>query len=300
MPLIFKKKIGNRESTRFWLDNWLGGPTLKETFPHIFRLDNQPNCLVCDRVPDTNNRPRDANTLSPNTPIHSINNLPPNLHFTWAWTRPIRSNIEQAEIVDISNMLSNLVLSPSCDIWECIINDTRSFSAKGLRTHITNTTIALDQNHPRWNKLVPIKVNIASWGIAKGRLATKINLDLRGIDLHSVRCPLCDDDLETEEHLFIHCRISKQVWLDVLRWWNFSNANFSTINELFSLADHVRLTPNRIGCFNVVIHTTLWFLWRTRNELVFASKTPNKDLIIKHYSHTWISSRHKNCSLNWR
>lgn len=149
-------------------------------------------------------------------------------------------------------MLSNLVLSPSCDIWECIIDDTRSFSVKGLRTYITNTTTALDQNHPRWNKLVPIKVNIAFWRIAKGRLPTKFNLDLRGIDLHSVRCPLCDD-VETEDHLFIHCRIAKQVWLDILRWWNLSNANFSTINELFSLADHVNLTPNLIGCFTAVI-----------------------------------------------
>ncbi|GKD67180.1 ankyrin repeat-containing domain, PGG domain protein [Tanacetum coccineum] len=198
-------------------------------------------------------------------------------------------------------MLSNLVLSPSCDIWECVIDDTRSFSVKVLRTHITNTTIALDQNHPRWNKLVPIKVNIASWRIAKGRLPTKINLDLRGIDLHSVHCPLCDDDLETEHHLFIHCRIAKQVWLDVSRWWNLPDPNFSTITQLFSLAD-THLTPNQRGCFNAVIHTTLWFLWRARNELVFASKRPDKDLIlndIKHYSHTWISSRSKNCSLNW-
>ncbi|GJZ43736.1 probable leucine-rich repeat receptor-like serine/threonine-protein kinase, partial [Tanacetum coccineum] len=186
--------------------------------------------------------------------------------------------------------------------WECVIDDTKSFSVKGLRTHITNTTIALDQNYPRWNKLVPIKVNIASCRIAKGRLPTKINLDLRGIDLHSVRCPLCDDDLETEHHLFIHCRIAKQVWLDVLRWWNLPDANFSTITELFSLADHTHLTPNQRGCFNAVIHATLWFLWRARNELVFASKRPDKDLIlndIKHYSHTWISSRSKNCSLNW-
>ncbi|GKC42621.1 hypothetical protein Tco_1060343 [Tanacetum coccineum] len=32
LPLIFKKTIGNREFTHFWL----GGPALKETFPHIF------------------------------------------------------------------------------------------------------------------------------------------------------------------------------------------------------------------------------------------------------------------------
>ncbi|GJT91555.1 RNA-directed DNA polymerase, eukaryota, reverse transcriptase zinc-binding domain protein [Tanacetum coccineum] len=219
LPLIFKKKIGNVESTHFWLDNWLGGPTLKETFPHIFLLDNQSNCLVCDRVLD-NNGLRNENTLSPNTLVYSSNILPINLRFNWAWTRTIRSNIEHAEIIDISNMLANLFLSPSCDIWECVIDDTRSFLVKCLRTHITNTAIALDQNHPRWNKLVPIKVNIASWRIAKERLLTKINLDLSGIDLHLVNCALCDDDLAMEHHLFIHYRIAKQVWLDVLRWWN--------------------------------------------------------------------------------
>ncbi|GJT27240.1 hypothetical protein Tco_0907515 [Tanacetum coccineum] len=153
LPLIFEKEIGNGESTHFWLDNWLGGPTLKETFPHIFWLDNQPNCLVCDRVPD-NNGLRNENTLSPNTPVYSSNILPINLRFNWAWTRPIRSNMEHAAIMDISNMVANLVLSPSCDIWECVIDDTRSFSVKGLRTHITNTAISLDQNHPRWNKTV--------------------------------------------------------------------------------------------------------------------------------------------------
>ncbi|GJZ69999.1 putative RNA-directed DNA polymerase, eukaryota, reverse transcriptase zinc-binding domain protein [Tanacetum coccineum] len=252
LPLIFKKKIGNGESTRFWLDNWLGGPTLKETFPHIFRLDNQPNCLVYDRVPD-NNGLRNKNTLSPNTPVHSSNILPINLRFNWAWTRPIRSNTSKLWIFQTCWLI--WFFHPHVTFGSVLL--MRSFSVKGLRTHITNTTITLDQNHPRWNKLVLIKVDIASWRIAKGRLPTKINLDLRGIDLHSVRCPLCDDDLETEHHLFIHCRIAKQVWLDVLRWWNLPDANFSTITELFSLADHTHLTPNHRGCFNAVIHATL-------------------------------------------
>ncbi|GKD24023.1 hypothetical protein Tco_1225726 [Tanacetum coccineum] len=120
--------------------------------------------------------------------------------------------IEALNVAFIEAKNKNFFHGVEVGVNKCVIDDTRSFSVKGLRTHITNTTIDLDQNHPRWNK--------------------------------------------EERTPFIQCRIAKQVWLDVLRWWNLSDANFSTNNELLSFADHIHLTPNQIGCSNAVIHTT--------------------------------------------
>ncbi|GJV97750.1 hypothetical protein Tco_1549327 [Tanacetum coccineum] len=37
---------------------------------------------------------------------------------------------------------------------------------------------------------------------------TKINLDMRDIDLDTLRCPVCDDDLESEDHIFAKCCIA--------------------------------------------------------------------------------------------
>ncbi|GKD87974.1 putative RNA-directed DNA polymerase, eukaryota, reverse transcriptase zinc-binding domain protein [Tanacetum coccineum] len=51
LPSLFKKKIGNGESTSFWLDKWLGGPPLCHIFPRLFRLEVNKECLVCDRCP---------------------------------------------------------------------------------------------------------------------------------------------------------------------------------------------------------------------------------------------------------
>ncbi|GJY56796.1 putative RNA-directed DNA polymerase [Tanacetum coccineum] len=51
LPSIFKKKIGDGCSTRFWLDTWLGGSPLKDTFPRLFWLDSNPSYLVCNRCP---------------------------------------------------------------------------------------------------------------------------------------------------------------------------------------------------------------------------------------------------------
>ncbi|GKE46109.1 RNA-directed DNA polymerase, eukaryota, reverse transcriptase zinc-binding domain protein, partial [Tanacetum coccineum] len=48
------------------------------------------------------------------------------------------------------------------------------------------------------------------------RIPTRTNLDRRGIDLDSVRCPLCDEDLESEDHIFVSCEIASGIWKDVL------------------------------------------------------------------------------------
>ncbi|GJR69347.1 hypothetical protein Tco_0015412 [Tanacetum coccineum] len=62
-------------------------------------------------------------------------------------------------------------------------------------------------------------------------LPTRSNLDYRGVDLDSVLCPSCHDAIETEEH----------IYEDV-------------ISRPFS------------RFFDVVVQTTIWHLWRFRNE----------------------------------
>ncbi|GJU66241.1 aspartate--tRNA ligase, chloroplastic/mitochondrial [Tanacetum coccineum] len=91
-------------------------------------------------------------------------------------------------------------------------------------------------NATRWNKLVPIKVNIASWRIENRRIPTRVNLDSRGIDLHSTRCPICDDDLETEDHVLVKCDVALNIWREVFKWWGLNNIQVDNLNDVFSLS----------------------------------------------------------------
>ena len=50
--------------------------------------------------------------------------------------------------------------------------------------------------------MVPAKVNVFVWRLMLNRIPTKVNLDRRGIDCGSIRCAVCDDALETVNHLF--------------------------------------------------------------------------------------------------
>lgn len=78
----------------------------------------------------------------------------------------------------------------------------------------------IDVNHVdfKWTKWIPTKANISSWWVAKGRLPTRDNRYKRGADLNSTSCPVCDEDQETVEHLFIHRHVAKNVRRCIFNW----------------------------------------------------------------------------------
>nr|GEY31935.1 hypothetical protein [Tanacetum cinerariifolium] len=116
------------------------------------------------------------------------------------------------ELLKLESLIFDLQITSDHDNWECLIDPSRNFTVKGMRNAKTNTLMPSNPCPTRWNKLVPIKVNSAYWRIENRRIPTMVNLDLRGIDLHSVRCSICDEDLETEEHLLVKCTLAKNTW----------------------------------------------------------------------------------------
>nr|GEV07140.1 RNA-directed DNA polymerase, eukaryota, reverse transcriptase zinc-binding domain protein [Tanacetum cinerariifolium] len=68
----------------------------------------------------------------------------------------------------------------------------------------------------------------ASEGTSKG--------DHRGIGLHTTRCPLCNEDLETSQHIFVDRPIATVLWNRISRWWGMVNYP-KTLLDLSSWAD---------------------------------------------------------------
>nr|GFA45486.1 reverse transcriptase domain, reverse transcriptase zinc-binding domain protein [Tanacetum cinerariifolium] len=157
LPSVFKRKVENGQTTKFWTDSWLGGEPLCSTFPRLYRLESLKSCLVCERAPmDTATRGNSSNEQP----------HPLGLLFPWAWRN---------------------------DSWECTIDDSRLFTVKGMRKHITNLSHTSVAQPFRWNKALPIKINVFSWRASQARQLTRSNLDKRDIDLNSTCCPVCDD-----------------------------------------------------------------------------------------------------------
>jgi len=71
-----------------------------------------------------------------------------------------------------------------------------------------------------WKSPAPSKVVAFSWKLLLNRVPTRDNLRLRKVLLAEVpnSCVLCDREVESALHLFLHCDIAREVWLAVMRW----------------------------------------------------------------------------------
>ncbi|CAI9300972.1 unnamed protein product [Lactuca saligna] len=120
------------------------------------------------------------------------------------------------------------------------------------------STIVLD-----WNNRVPKKVNILAWRVAHGRIPTRANLLKRGIGTNPM-CILCEQETETEEHLFLNCIISVEVWNSLKTWWR-------------TLPDSLLFWKN--GTSNITLQLQsaimlvyIWIIWNYRNSKAYSGK----------------------------
>ena len=125
---------------------------------------------------------------------------------------------------------------------------------------------------------MPIKINVHVWRFYLDRLLTRCNLDTRGINLHSSKCLVCDGDIETAQHLFIDCLmlIASGLWRMVIKWWKLAN-HPQDLHSLLSWSDTVNLINTVKTCFDVVVYTTTWIIWKYWNYICFDSKPLQKD-----------------------
>lgn len=67
--------------------------------------------------------------------------------------------------------------------------------------------------HPKiWTGLAPFKVKVFSWIAGLQKILTINNLRYEGcLSLNS--CPLCLSDVESVNHLLLHCPTSYQIWV---------------------------------------------------------------------------------------
>lgn len=72
-----------------------------------------------------------------------------------------------------------------------------------------------------WKNKVPTKVRCFTWLVARRACLTHEKLQRRGFQIASW-CSLCNETYETNNHLFLHCNFTTQLWAIFLRRTNTS------------------------------------------------------------------------------
>ncbi|XP_071712589.1 uncharacterized protein [Rutidosis leptorrhynchoides] len=278
----FLKQIGNGVDTAFWFDPWLGDKPLKTVFGRLYRLETNQDALVNDIISWAGS-------------VWQAN---------WSWSRdPFgRASGELQELTSLINSYPKL--DKLVDSWQWKLASNGIFSTSKLSRIIDD--ILLQDGRTRQattrHNLVPLKVEVFMWRVLNMRIPVLTELDKRGIDLDSVRCPLCDDDIESIDHSMIFCRLTMDIWERLYKWWNLGPVSNLSSNEAFRGKCIRNLSPSGTRIWQATEWTCAYLIWRNRNQKVFSNKswiTSTALMEIQLKSFEWIASRFKKEKIEW-
>ncbi|GJV21587.1 ankyrin repeat-containing domain, PGG domain protein [Tanacetum coccineum] len=212
---FIQKKVGNGENTSFWDDSWLGDVALKVLYKRLYALEMCKSISVAEKMGHP--------SLS-----HSFRRMP-------------RGGVEQENYGLLCSKVADLVLPNISDRWCWSLEGSQEFSVKSSRILIDNTILPKAEVPTRWLRVVPIKVNVHAWRVCLDKLPTRANLSLRGMDIPSIACPLCNSAVESTSHIFFACPLARQVWRKFLIWWELEDVAFNSYNEWLIWIVNIRL-----------------------------------------------------------
>ncbi|XP_015950039.1 uncharacterized protein LOC107474903 [Arachis duranensis] len=133
-----------------------------------------------------------------------------------------------------------------------------------------------------WRGVVPPKIELFGWFVLVGRVNTKERLSRLGVIMPTDNiCVLSNKEVESVNHLFLLCELTRQVWCSWL--WSFGEvwAIHGTIRTLFEswTGWHMRKREQKrwlAGFFAVI-----WNIWVEHNARIFNNKEAGVDFVIK-------------------
>ena len=199
------RKVGNGQDTSFWHEVWVGDRSLKDRFPRVYALDREKSCCVADRVGS--------------------------LDWEGCLRRWPRGGIEMHQFTGLTDVLAQVTVTGGRDSWVWNLDSEAGYSVRSARLLIDGKILDVAALATRWNRMLPAKINVFAWRLMLNRIPTKVNLDRRGIDCGSIRCQVCDEDLETANHLFFSCELAIAIWSKIATWWDIDIPMWSSMLE---------------------------------------------------------------------
>ncbi|PWA80208.1 RNA-directed DNA polymerase, eukaryota [Artemisia annua] len=277
MPLrrFFKGVVGDGVSVAFWLDPWVGNETLKEMCPNLFRLERNKKCKVNSRVGNGGG---------------------------WSWYRMPASSSELEELDFLVNVVESVELNGRRDKWSWLGDKKGNFSVRSVRKMMYDAADYSSLYVLKWCKWIPAKCNVFMWQAVMSKIPTADALIRRNMAGVEGMCSVCEEGLESVEHLFTSCSVALMVWNLICKWTHVQRFFAFSFKDLIEMHDHVGLKGKAKVVFQGIIFISCWAIWRARNKLKFEGiKIKVEEVVseIKSMGFLWVRSRLKMYSLSW-
>ncbi|XP_071714496.1 uncharacterized protein [Rutidosis leptorrhynchoides] len=167
--------VSKGDCTRLWLDLWIDSKCLSSWFGRLFNLESQKEVMTEEKII------RDGT----------------NITFNWNRIRPPTSRTS-TELIELTELIKKFKFADGVqDRWSWNLHDSGVFSTLILAKLIDSKLLPLHSHSSYTSRLrsLPQKVVILVWRIKHQRFLVRVELDKRGINLDSVLCPVCNNDI---------------------------------------------------------------------------------------------------------
>jgi len=265
-------EVGNGRNTLFWTDNWIHGQNLGQLVPHLFGA-----------IPNLVKRRR--------TVYEALINM--------RWVADIKGALTLdvlAEYLGLWDLLAERVLQPDVEdshIWK--FSASGQYSAKSAYDAMFIGAIHFQPCERIWKSWAPGKCKFFMWLVAHNRCWTADRLAKKGL-AHPEKCPLCDQEEETINHLLLSCVFARQTWFEILLGLGLQVLSPQLEDPSFEEWWH-KVSSKVSGQVQKGLNSTIilvaWSLWIHRNQCVFDGLHPNLNgllFAIREELHLWGSA----------
>ncbi|GJX97838.1 hypothetical protein Tco_0353636 [Tanacetum coccineum] len=119
-------------------------------------------------------------------------------------------------------------------------------------------------------------------------------MSLRGLEVPSIVCPVCQVGIETIDHLFFSCPIASAIVSKIQVWWGLPVFRLYSYQDWLNWLGELKIRREMKDYLEGTMLVSWWIIWNYRNKLIFSSDVPAKaplfDLIV-HYAFLWCNAR---------
>ncbi|XP_071700162.1 uncharacterized protein [Rutidosis leptorrhynchoides] len=145
---------------------------LNDRYKRLYMLESNKDCVVADRIMDGS--------------------------YCWSWNRE-----------DIGSRNNDQQFVADCWHWD--LADPGGYSVANTSPYVDNVNLSYSEPRTLRMKVLPRKINISIWRVARDRLPTQLNLTNRGIEIELINCISCSYMIKSLKHVLFECDVALEL-----------------------------------------------------------------------------------------